>query len=85
MTLTQDACALVHQLQHVLLLYCHLLLCYDLDDIDPRLLCSKASHLGKLVECLDADSPILVCAVLHKGSDSLPAHLCHPLVELNVL
>ena len=56
-----------------------------LDDIDPRLLYSQASHLSKLVERLNADTTILVSAILHKGSDRLPAHLCHPLVQLHIL
>jgi len=56
-----------------------------LDDTDPGLLRSQASHLGKLVEALDADTTILVSAVLHKSSDSLPAHLCHPLIQLHIL
>ena len=55
-----------------------------LEDINPGLLSSEASHLGELVQCLDADAAILVCSVLHKGPHAVAAHLSHALIQLNI-
>ena len=55
-----------------------------LDDFSPGLPSSQAGHLGELVQRLDADAPILVCAVLHEGSHAVPADFSHSLVQLHI-
>ena len=57
----------------------------DLYDSVPGLLCSETSHLGKLVEGLDADSAVCISSVLNKGPHAVSAHLSHPLVQFHIL